>query len=152
MIVRRAVAAEGDTLTAIAHAAKRHWGYPESWIASWREVLTITPEFISRNPTFVVSRDRTIAGFYALLLQGERAALEHCWVLPAHMGHGAGRRLFTHAVETARASGAAILTIESDPHAAAFYQHLGARHVGERDASLDGVARVLPLFEVRLAT
>ena len=44
---------EAAQLSAIAHAAKRHWGYPEAWIQHWRLTLTITPEYIARNPTFV---------------------------------------------------------------------------------------------------
>jgi len=151
MFVRRAIPTEYDTLTAIAHAAKRHWGYPEAWIAQWRDLLTITPTFAEINPVHVAMRDQTIAGFYALLIQGDRAALDHLWVLPEHMGCGAGRRLFMHALETAKAHGAHTLTIESDPHAESFYLHLGARRVGDRDASLDGIPRVLPLLEVSLA-
>jgi len=42
--IRRAVPAEAGLLTEIAHAAKRHWGYPENWIRRWKSDLTITPE------------------------------------------------------------------------------------------------------------
>ena len=45
--IRRAHPEEADTLTEIAHAAKRHWKYPESWIQQWQTDLTITREFIS---------------------------------------------------------------------------------------------------------
>ena len=43
--IRRAKPAEAEVLTEIAHAAKRHWGYPENWIEHWKNDLTITPEF-----------------------------------------------------------------------------------------------------------
>lgn len=151
MIVRRAVTADADALTATAHAAKRHWGYPESWIAQWRDLLTITPDFIAANPVHVALHGEAIAGFHAILLEGERAMLEHLWVLPEHMGHGVGSCLFRHALDTAAAHGARTLTIESDPHAEAFYSHLGARRIGARDASLDGIPRVLPILEIALA-
>lgn len=43
----RALPAEASILTDIAFAAKRHWGYPEAWIAQWRSALTITPQQIA---------------------------------------------------------------------------------------------------------
>ena len=53
MQIRRATPDEADTLTSIAHAAKRHWNYPEKWIEQWRSDLTITPEFIAKNEVYV---------------------------------------------------------------------------------------------------
>ena len=38
--VRRAMPDEAEALTEIAHAAKRHWGYPENWIERWKANLT----------------------------------------------------------------------------------------------------------------
>ena len=38
--LRRANPDEAGVLTEIAHAAKRHWSYPESWIEYWREDVT----------------------------------------------------------------------------------------------------------------
>jgi len=150
MIVRRAMAAEAGTLTVIAYAAKRHWGYPESWIARWSDVLTITPDFIRSHPVHVALHGDAIAGFHTILVEGERASLEHLWVLPEHMGQGVGSRLFRHALDTAVALGARTLTIESDPYAEAFYMHMGARRTGARDASVDGTPRVLPILEIAL--
>lgn len=41
--LRPATPADAAVLTEIAHAAKRHWGYPERWVQLWRAALTITP-------------------------------------------------------------------------------------------------------------
>ena len=49
--IRRADPDEAPVLTELAHAAKRHWGYPESWIENWQADLTITKEFIAENDT-----------------------------------------------------------------------------------------------------
>src|SRR2546425_9351805 len=35
--IRRAMPGEANALTKIAHAAKRHWGYPANWIAHWKD-------------------------------------------------------------------------------------------------------------------
>ena len=48
--IRLAQRTDADTLTAIAHAAKRSWRYPEEWIRLWSNELTVTPDFIERNP------------------------------------------------------------------------------------------------------
>ena len=46
-MIRRAVSGDAAGLTAVAHAAKRHWGYPESWIALWERELTVSAELTS---------------------------------------------------------------------------------------------------------
>jgi GNAT superfamily N-acetyltransferase len=151
-IIRRARADEADALTAIAHAAKRHWGYPEAWIAQWRDALTLTPAYVADHSVFVAAQadgDRP-CGFYALAGQGSDAVLDHLWMEPAWMGRGIGRALLRHAMETARAQGAARLEIDSDPHAEEFYLRMGARRIGEVRADVDGVQRVLPRLEVAL--
>jgi GNAT superfamily N-acetyltransferase len=142
--VRAARPEEAPLLTEIAHAAKRHWGYPEQWIEAWREALTLTPDFVARHPVFVAEEDGAVRGFYALAPAGGGFTLEHLWVRPQWIGTGAGRRLFEHAVATARGRGAASLEIDADPHAEAFYLHMGARRVSELRADMDGRPRVLP--------
>src|SRR3954452_14900020 len=89
----RAKPEDAGTLTRIAHAAKRHWGYPENWIAAWREVLTMRPEFIAGNISYCATeRDRPI-GFYVLTTEDDGIHLDHLWVLPEAMGRGIGRAL-----------------------------------------------------------
>jgi hypothetical protein len=46
-VIRRALPAEGRALTRLAHAAKRHWKYPEDRTRLWRDSLTVTPVFIA---------------------------------------------------------------------------------------------------------
>src|SRR5258706_11839576 len=65
--IRRATPDEAEALTALAHAAKRHWGYPEEWINHWRADLTITPDFIATNEVFAATIDGEIAGCFALV-------------------------------------------------------------------------------------
>lgn len=151
-IIRRARADEAAVLTAVAHAAKRHWGYPEAWIARWKDALTVTPAYVGDHSVFVAAEaesDRP-RGFYALSMEGSTAVLDHLWIEPEWIGRGVGRKLFSHAVQTARVEGAARLEIDSDPHAEAFYRRMGAIRIGEVRADVDEVRRVLPRLEVTL--
>lgn len=133
-------------LTDIALAAKRHWGYPEQWMESWKPVLTIRPEFIAEHETYTAFLDELAVGFYALKPGMNRMHLEHLWVLPTAMRRGVGRALFVHAIGRVKACGFSTLEIESDPHAAGFYEQMGARQVGGAVTELAGQTRELPIL------
>src|SRR5438552_6921210 len=94
--IRRAKAKEAAVLTEIAHAAKRHWGYPENWIEHWEDDLTITPDFIAKHEVYVAMIGDDIAGCCALVIDDAQAELEHMWVKPEHIGIGVGKALFMH--------------------------------------------------------
>src|SRR6187200_2067386 len=132
---------EAQALTAIAFAAKRHWGYPERWIAHWAAMLTITPATMTGQKIYAAREDGRILGFAAIACDGDTLRLEHLWVLPAEMGRGVGRALFHHAQERARHRGFATFEIESDPHAAGFYEHMGAEQIRTNTSVLEGETR-----------
>jgi GNAT superfamily N-acetyltransferase len=139
-----------ETLTGIAIASKRHWGYPERWIEIWTPKLTISPEYILANETWMAVINEQSVGFYALKQSDESLWLDHLWVLPAFIGQGLGAFLFRHALARSRKQGASMLKIESDPNAAGFYEKMGAQKVGELRGEVDGQARVLPVLEMKL--
>ncbi len=149
--IRRARPNEAATLTAIAHAAKRHWNYPEGWIELWREELTITPDFINGNEVFVAAVNEEIAGCCALVVNDSLAEIEHMWIRPEHMGAGVGRALFEHARDRAIALQVPALELSADPNAERFYEHMGAVRIGEVRADMGGQARVLPRMKVELS-
>ena len=99
MHITRAKPDDAVTLTEIALAAKRHWGYPIKWLESWYDVLTVLPEFIVSHETYAAIDEGRTVGFHALGRKGERMDLLHLWVLPDAMGRGVGRSLFIHALE-----------------------------------------------------
>lgn len=150
-MIEKAQPEQHEILTHIAHAAKRHWGYPEHWIEAWKEVLVITPAFIAANEVYVAREGKEIVGFYALMGSGSQIILEHMWVLPTQIGTGVGKRLFRHAVAQAASLHATTIQIESDPNAEGFYKHMGARRIGEVTTEMDGQPRVLPLLIVDVA-
>jgi N-acetylglutamate synthase-like GNAT family acetyltransferase len=142
--IRRAKPDEAAVLTEIAHAAKRHWGYPENWIEHWKEELTITPDFIANNEMYVALNGEEIAGCCALVVSGSLAELEHMWIRPEHMGNGVGRALFQQIVERATTLDAKAVELSADPNAEGFYQRMGATRIGEVRSEIEGQPRVLP--------
>ena len=150
MQIVRAKPEEADALTEIAHAAKRHWGYPERWIQNWRDILTMRPEFIAANVAFCAREDAQIVGFYLLTNESDGLHLDHLWIIPRAMGRGIGRALFEHAVEEARKLGHRTLKIEADPNAEGFYTRMGARRMGKAITTIENQRRELPLLHYDL--
>jgi|ERR1041385_2216236 GNAT superfamily N-acetyltransferase len=148
--IRRATPDESDKLTALAHAAKRHWNYPKEWIDSWKSDLTLTPEFIAGNEVFVAIIDDAVAGCCALVIGEASAELEHMWIYPEQMGKGVGRALFEHVAQRAAELGSNELELSADPHAQSFYERMGATRIGDIPADMFGQSRVLPRMRIRL--
>lgn len=148
--VRQASPDEAALLTDIAHAAKRHWKYPETWIEQWKPDLTITSEFILNNEMFVAVAGDEIVGCCALVVTDRLAEIEHMWIRPEQMGHGVGRALFEHAKRRAEERGATALELSADPNAEGFYERMGTRRIGEVPADMDGQSRVLPRMRIDL--
>ena len=149
--IRRARPEEALVLTEIAHAAKRHWGYPENWIQHWKADLTITPEFIARNEMYVAIHDDEILGCCAIAFDESVAELEHMWIRPEHIGTGVGRALFLHVKERAANLKVPVLEISADPNAEGFYQRMGATRVGEVRSEIEGQPRTLPRMRFALS-
>lgn len=128
---------EAPALTALAFAAKAHWGYPSDVMESWRSELRITPDALAR-PHGVACIDARPAGFYTLVPAARDWELDNLWVDPRFMEQGIGRALVRHALDAARAGGAACVLVDSDPHAERFYLACGARRAGARPAPIPG--------------
>jgi N-acetylglutamate synthase-like GNAT family acetyltransferase len=150
--VTRANPSQATQLTEIAHAAKAFWNYPEHWLLFWRERrdMTITASSVEDNPTFVASSSHELVGFYTLILQQDTAILENLFIKPDSSGKGIGKLLFQHAVEQAKQLGVRKLTLESDPNAKDFYEHMGMKQTGEKKSMLFETERVLPIMELEL--
>jgi GNAT superfamily N-acetyltransferase len=148
MRIRQGSPDEAAKLTEIAHDAKRYWGYPEHWIKHWQADLTISPEFIANNDVYVAEQEGELLGFYALIVRANKAELDHLWVAPKHVGSGVGKELFINAMQRAAGQNVSEVQISSDPHAAGFYQKMGASRVGVVASEIDGQPRVLPRLKV----
>ncbi len=148
MKIRKAGTEDVDALTGIAHSAKRYWGYPDHWIEHWKDQLTITTDFVSANQVFLAEDEGHALGFYALVIRGDKAELDHLWVDPKHIGAGVGKNLFLHAMQNASRQNVTTVEICSDPNAEGFYRKMGAFRTGETISEIDGESRALPQLAV----
>lgn len=147
--IRPARAGEAGLLSDLALRSKAHWGYDADFLEACRAELTVSADYITSAPVFVLEEDGRVVGFYGLREQGTELELLYLFVEPAAIGGGHGRRLWEHATGTAARLGFQTLTIESDPYAEAFYLAMGARRVGEVSSTLRA-GRTLPLLEFHL--
>ena len=146
VVLRDAVPGDAPELTAIAHAAKRHWGYPEEWIRLWGSSLTIMPAQVAAWYVPVARAGTRPVGFAALSTRGGLGELEHLWVLPEFMGRGIGGRLLARVRNRCAESACPVLRVVSDPHAAEFYEAQGGKRVAEEPSF--PLPRVLPVLEL----
>ena len=146
--IRRAEPSDAAVLTAIAHAAKRYWDYPEAWIRLWSDELTVDPAWLAAHDAWVVEGGAGVLGWCALSRDDEVCSLDHCWVRPDRIGQGVGRMLVQQVMASAAELDAAKLSVVSDPNAEGFYRKLGFRRTGEHPSRPEG--RTLPVLEIRL--
>ncbi|MEV8615543.1 GNAT family N-acetyltransferase [Amycolatopsis sp. NPDC051373] len=97
------------------------------------------------------SADRRARGrLHTLAGQAPEGELACLFVEPDHIGTGVGRRLWQHAVDTARTLDFQRLIIGSDPFAEDFYRKMGAVRIGSvLSGSIPG--RLLPQLVYRLS-
>ena len=150
MLIRRVMPAEAVTLSQIAVAAKRYWGYPERWMELWQPQLTFSPAYFEENESWVAETNKTPIAFYTLLEKDGIAWIENLWVSPEFIGKGVGKSLFLHALEQSRQRGYKTLQLEADPNAAGFYKKMGMKKIGERASEVEGHPRILPIMELQL--
>ena len=147
--VRRARPEEAESLRELAVRSKGYWGYDERFLAEWRALLTLSAGDLARDPTYVAVTASEIVGFYRLTGSPPEGCLEDLWLEPSRIGHGLGRRLWEHALATARSLGFRALEIDGEPRAEGFYRAMGAERTGERESPLRR-GRLLGVFRISL--
>ena len=147
--IRRARPGEAEALTALMHRSKASWGYQPDLMERFAADLRLLEEQLADEEVWVLE-DRTTAviGMYQVA-RGEPAILQDLWLEPRVIGSGQGRRLWEHAVATARRLGSRALELDADPHAQGFYERMGARVVGQ-SPSTAVPGRTLPRMRIDL--
>ncbi len=130
--IRRAVPADAPILTALTERSGLVWGYPPDFFDWAPGANTMSGDDIRHSRVFLLEERGRILGFYSLSGQPPQLTMEKLFVEPDRIGTGCGRRLWQHAVETARQFGADALVLDADPHAAPFYRAMGAEYIGEK--------------------
>jgi len=157
--IRIALPGEAEILTEIAFAAKRTWKYPESYFEIWKDELTITNEYINNNIVFVAETDNQVVGFYSIVvIQKDFMAgnvlvkkgfwMEHLFINPSFQKRGIGRMLMEHALNYCEENWIDELKIFVDPHAAGFYEKMGATFIENSPSSIEG--RAIPVYGFKI--
>ena len=150
-VIRRAIPDEASDLNELTGRSVLSWGYDPEFLNWGSDAIRVTREFIASSPVYVLEEAGCIVGYYGLLGEPPEMTLDKLFVEPDHIGTGCGKRLWRHAVATARELGARVLTLASDPNAAPFYRAMGAEWMGEEPTSRPGWALQMFRFSV-LAT
>lgn len=132
-------------LSSIAQKAKAHWGYPTAWLALWQKDLTFNPQFLLEHHTFVISLDRKAIGFCVVIDELDHFNIDHCWILPDHIGYGYGYKLLSHVLSESVFK-QKVFQVLSDPYAIGFYQKFGFKTIKMVPTQLKD--RALPLMQM----
>lgn len=123
---RRAVIDDSPALGVLTERSSRHWNYPPGFFDWAPGAADVPPEYIADNSVFIFEEDGRIVGYYGFTKEGDELLLDKLFVDLDRIGTGAGKRLWKHAVSTARDRGYREFIIGSDPNAASFYEAMGA--------------------------
>jgi GNAT superfamily N-acetyltransferase len=136
--IRRAFPDEAPLLNALTGRSALHWGYEPEFLEWEPEALLVTPEFIAESPIYVLEESGRVLGYYALLSKPPEWYLDKLFVEPDRVGTGCGKRLWLHAVATARELGIDELMLDADPNAAPFYAAMGCEWLREETTTRPG--------------
>ncbi len=152
IVIRAAAVDEAAALTALCLRSKQHWGYDAAFMARAVAPLTVHAGTIAEGRVFVAGTPAGLLGMAELAPpDGDAIELEKLFVEPAAIGRRVGALLLLHAAAHVRGRGMRRMTILADPHAAAFYERMGARFL--RMVPSDVVpGRALPFYELDLTT
>lgn len=132
--IRPARPGEHTALTELAlRSVQRVWDYSDEFMAWEPEAITVVPEHITGAIVAVLEEGGRPIGFSMLRGGPPEIELSRLMIEPDSIGAGAGRRLWEHAVETARSLGREAITLDADPNAEPFYRRMGAVTTVELD-------------------
>jgi len=136
MRIRAAHPDEAGFLSDLAVRGKEYWGYDADFLRDCRPQLAVWPDEVESRRVTVAEVDGVVVGFYSLEGGPPAGVLGLMFVEPGRIRSGIGRRLWDHAVATARDAGLAEFTIDSEPFAEPFYLAMGAVWTGSIPSSL----------------
>jgi len=132
-------------LARLAYSSKAYWGYERHFLQQCLADLYVPWTALVSGQVLVHHQGRRWTGFFALEGAGRYLELTHLFVHPRCMGRGIGRQLWKRALRDARRRGAFGIEVHSDPHAAGFYESMGAVCVGAARSRI-GQGRKLPTY------
>ncbi|MBM7713703.1 GNAT superfamily N-acetyltransferase [Bacillus thermophilus] len=109
--------------------------------------MTITKEYIEKNPVYLLENDNNLVAFYSFSIHDRK--LEALFIDPAYIGKGLGRFMWEDLLNKAKALGISEFTLHSEPKAEGFYLKMGAKKIGITTSTVFP-DRKLPLMKVHV--
>ena len=147
LILENANLKDIPALNEISLKSKSYWGYPEDWLNSWEEDLTIGTDHINKHQTYKLLLEGEIVGFCVIQENNKEFQITHFWVIPRYIGWGFGKFLMEESLKKGINSPCKV-KVESDPNAEGFYQKFGFKTVSQVESYPKG--RYLPVMEMVL--
>ncbi len=144
LILEKATLKDLPVLNEISMQSKSFWGYPEDWLNSWEDDLTVRKEHVEKHQTFKLTLNGQIIGFSVLQNSGKEVEITHFWMIPKYIGWGYGKYLLEESLKRGVQSPCKI-KVESDPNAEGFYKKFGFQTVSKVESYPKG--RYLPVME-----
>ncbi len=138
LVIRQATPEEAPVLHALTQRSTMYWGYEPEFLNWEPEAIAVTPELVANSETIMLEEGDRLVGYYTLTGGVSNLSLDKLFVDADRIGTGAGKRLWLHAVQTAREMGASELTFMADPNAAPFYRAMGAEWLREEETTRPG--------------
>lgn len=145
MLIRSAKVQDCHLLSNLAYKSKAYWGYTEDFLQQCKDDLTVTKEYIEKNPVYVMESDNKIVAFYSFTIHKKK--LDTLFIDPDYIGKGLGRMIWDHLLTKAKELGISEFTLDSDPNAEGFYLKMGAKNIGFTPSTVFP-DRHLPLMKV----
>lgn len=133
-----------EVLNLISLASKRHWKYPEEWIAVWTEDLTLDENDLLESSITVLEVRSVVKGFCAIKKNSDHYEVLHLWLLPELIGKGLGKTLLNKSLKQVPKDWP--ILVEADPNAEEFYKKQGFITYGKKESFPKG--RHLPLMKM----
>lgn len=147
MIIRKAEVTDNKVLSNLAYRSKAYWGYSEDFLEKCKDDLTVTVDYIEKNPVYVMESDNKIVAFYSFSLNSEK--LEALFIDPDYIGKGLGKLIWTDLINRAKELNIKEFTLDSEPNAEGFYLKMGAKRIGYTPSTVFP-DRSLPLMKVNV--
>ncbi|MFC5047791.1 GNAT family N-acetyltransferase [Aquimarina hainanensis] len=149
MNIIKASHTDHQKLTTLTIRSKSYWNYTPAQIKKWRKDLTVSPEYILKNPVYMLYIAQELIGYYSYLAISKRIVkLDNIFIDSIYIRKGYGTLLMQDFISRIKQAGYQKIQLDSDPNAVNFYQHLGFIIIDRIETAIKG--RFMPVMELEV--
>lgn len=147
--IRKTQPADAFLLTDILHRSKGVWGYGDDKMADFRCAFRISAKDLVQGEFIVAEQNGKPVGFAGGLRLKDEFRMDYLFVSPEAVGREIGCLLLARLEDLVRALEISSIRLESDYHAAGFYEKNGYRVTGHRPSHMSPTGEI-PIMEKQL--